>query len=376
MKLSIITVSLAFCVLRLAFCGEASPEVRVAVMQDVSSFRLKVNGFYRVETPADKANSWRGKGLNTTVTVSKEGILLGNAKSRPADLFIKPDKPGTLSVNNRVFLGSIRLIKKDNGRLSIINHVGLEDYVKGILYHEASHYWPMPALEAQAIACRTYAVYQARESRGKEFDLTGDTYSQVYGGRTSERYRTNIAVRDTAGKILTWQGEVFPAYYHATCGGHTEDASLVWNTNIPVLRGLSCNFCKDSPHFQWHYCLSADEAAEKLSSAGFKLEGIREIKILGRDDSGRVTGLELVSDQRTVRIPAKDFRIIIGSSLIRSTNFNVSASDGDFIFEGLGWGHGVGLCQWGAYFMAKDGKSAEEILSYYYPGAEITSLKR
>ncbi|MDP2940790.1 MAG: cell division protein, partial [Candidatus Omnitrophota bacterium] len=102
----------------------------------------------------------------------------------------------------------------------------------------------------------------------------------------------------------------------------------------------------------------------------------KDIKILGRDNSGRVTDLELVSDKRTARLPAKDFRIIIGPNFIRSTNFNVSALDGDFVFEGIGWGHGVGLCQWGAYFMAKEGHPAEEILKYYYPGAEITSLKR
>jgi stage II sporulation protein D len=208
----------------------------------------------------------------------------------------------------------------------------------------------------------------------KDFDVTSDIYSQVYGGKTSERYRTTQAVEATQGKILIYQGKVFPAYYHATCAGHTEDASLLWNINLPPLKGVVCNFCKDSPHYSWHFDISKNKLIEKLSPAGFKIDSIEDAVILGRDISGRVTKLKISGNKKNIEISAKDLRNILGPNLLRSTNFNVSVVGNDLVFQGLGWGHGVGLCQWGAYFMAKQGAKFAEILKYYYPGAEISSV--
>ncbi|MCK9604248.1 MAG: SpoIID/LytB domain-containing protein, partial [Candidatus Omnitrophica bacterium] len=212
------------------------------------------------------------------------------------------------------------------------------------------------------------------ESAGKDYDLTSDIYSQVYSGMAAERYRINKAVDETKGLILVYQGKVFPAFYHATCAGHTEDASRLWNINIAPLTGVACGFCKESPHFNWHYVLSLKEINDKLEKAGFKINNIKDILILGRDDSGRITDLKILSAEREVKISAKDFRETIGPNIIKSTNFNLSIAGTDVIFEGLGWGHGVGLCQWGSYFMAKQGYGYEEILAYYYPGALISQL--
>jgi stage II sporulation protein D len=243
------------------------------------------------------------------------------------------------------------------------------------LYHEASHYWPDEVLKAQAIICRTYALYQTQENKSKDYDVTSDIYSQVYGGRTSERYRLNRAVQQTTGLVLTYKGNLFPAFYHACCGGHTEDATVVWNLDLPPLKGLVCPFCKDSPHFNWHNILALDEISAKLRKAllgsGAK---IKDIQIVGRNNSGRVAAIKLIYAANSAEILAKDFRNIIGPNLIKSTNFSVSVEDGQAIFEGLGWGHGVGFCQWGGYFMAKNGSSYEQILKYYYPGVDVSTL--
>jgi stage II sporulation protein D len=232
----------------------------------------------------------------------------------------------------------------------------------------------MEALKAQAIVCRTYAVYQMQENKSRDFDVTSDIYSQVYGGKTSERYRTNEAVDATKGQILTYQDKVFPAYFHATCAGHTEDAAVLWNIDIAPLKGVVCNYCKDSPHFNWHLTLDRGELRQRLVNAGYKMGMIKNIEILGKNKSGRITNLNITTTTKDVSISAKAFRNIVGPNEIRSTNFTVNLSGDDLVFEGFGWGHGVGLCQWGAYFMATQGKTAEQILKFYYPQSNVKAF--
>ena len=357
----------------LAQGSDASPKnyVRVAIMQDAPSLRIKVEGSYELVNPLNNEIIYTGKNLNTTATVHKDNLSLGNIKPRAGRILIRVVETGSIVIDGRRFRGDIQLVKKDNSHLLAINQIDLEDYVKGILYHESSHYWPMEALKAQAVACRTYALYQMQKNKLKDFDLTSDIYSQVYGGRTSERYRTNRAVLETGGEMLLYQGKIFPAYYHATCAGFTEDASWLWNIDVPALKGVACKFCKDSPHFNWHEVLTLDELKEKLGSSGYNIKKIKNIIILGHNISGRITDLKITSDNGNLVIPAKDFRNIIGPNVIRSTNFNVGVVGNDVVFEGIGWGHGVGLCQWGAYFMAKQGYNYKQILEYYYPGSEI-----
>jgi stage II sporulation protein D len=233
----------------------------------------------------------------------------------------------------------------------------------------------MEALKAQAIVCRTYALNACIENKSKDYDATSDIYSQVYGGRTSERFRTNNAVQETRGLVLTYKDKVFSAYYHATCGGHTEDASLLWDIDIVPLKGVPCGFCKDSPHFNWHYVLSIKELEEKLKEAGIKALKINDVIVLGRDKSGRVTDLKVACGAKDIIISAKDLRSAIGPNIIRSTNFTLRIEKQDVVFEGFGWGHGVGLCQWGAYFMAKAGHNYKKILEYYYPQTNVKTTR-
>jgi len=348
---------------------ESSKYVRVAIIQDTKFLDLKVAGSYEItDLSGSKVLSF-GKNLKTTLTTYKEGILLGGMNFNMDKIFIQSVEGALIIVNGRRFRGNMEFIKKDNSGLMVINYIDLEDYIKGILYHEVSHYWPIEALKAQAVVCRTYALNQMQENRSKDYDVTADIYSQVYGGRTSERHRTNEAVEATRGEVLTFEGDIFPAYYHATCAGHTEDASLLWNIDIPPLKGVVCNYCKNSPHFKWHTVLSTQEVGDALAKSEYKIKAIKDILIDGKDKSGRIINLKLVSDEKNIKVPAKDFRNIIGPNILKSTNFKVKVEEDDVVFEGFGWGHGVGLCQWGAYFMAKEGNTYQQILEYYYPGS-------
>ena len=356
-------------------CFAQAPEhVRVQIIRDAESLSLKIGGDYSIADPGSRKPIYQGKDLYATVNVSGAKILMGEQAFDKDRLLIVPVDKDAVTIDGRRFRGEILLLNCKTGGLSVINYIDLEDYVQGVLYHEVSHYWPDDVLKAQAIVCRTYALYQIRQNLSKDFDVTSDIYSQVYGGRTSERYRLNRAVRSSAGCVLKYGGELLPAFYHASCGGHTEDAGLVWKVDLAPLKGVPCPFCKDSPHYNWHYVLSLSEIADNLKKSGFNIEGIKEIGIAGRDPSGRITDLIITSektDGAVLNIPAKDFRNIVGPNVIRSTNFTVTISGGDAVFEGLGWGHGVGFCQWGAYFMDKRGDNYEAILKYYYPGVEI-----
>jgi stage II sporulation protein D len=345
----------------------------VLISPDVTSLRLKIIGAYEVIDLLQNKVFYQGENLKTTVTVYKNKILLGNIETYSSKIWIKTEDPEALIINGQRFRGDLAFIKKDKGLFSAINYIDVEDYIKGILYHEASHYWPIEALKAQAVACRTYAIYQRQNSASLDYDVTRDVYSQVYGGRSAERQRTSMAVEQTKGAVLTYQDKIFPTYFHATCGGHTEDASLLWDINLSPLKGVSCKFCRQSPHFNWHCVLNLAEIEEKLSKSGHKINRINDIVILNRDNSGRVLDLKIISEKNEIKISAKDFRNIIGPNIIRSTNFTVKVIDGDSVFEGFGWGHGVGLCQWGAYFMAKEGYKYDKILEYYYPGAKLST---
>jgi stage II sporulation protein D len=357
------------------YCYAQENYIRIAVILDCRSANVSVEGSYQILDSENKRLILKGKDLKTTVLSYEQGLLIANRNIKANRILIEPAPARCVGINNRPFRGMIEVIKKKNTHLLIVNHIDCEEYIRGVLYHEVSHHWPMAALCAQAVIARTFALYQSRKNQNKYYDLTSNIYSQVYGGRISERYRTNKAVELTRGQVITFNSRLFPAYYHATCGGHTQDAAFLWGVDIKPLRGIRCDFCRNSPHFNWHYTLRLETIEDLLRKKGFEIGRIKDISVQGRNKSNRVIWLWIRQEgEKKLRLRAKDFRHIIGPNVIRSTNFTVQIYDSDVYFEGYGWGHGVGLCQWGAYFMAKQGYKYKQILKYYYPGCEISSL--
>ena len=354
----------------------ASETIRVRIFDDLQSFSLSANSYYKLVDSTNNQTLASGKNLRTIVWARIDGISINGTNYQVKRITLEANDPEAIVINERKFRGNMQFIRKDNGKIMVINLIELEDYIKGILYHEVSHYWPDDALKAQAIVCRTYALYQVNMSLDKDFDLSNDVYSQVYGGLTSERFRTSKAVDDSKGEVLVYKKNIFPTYFHATCSGHTEDAKLLWGIDIPPLKGVACSYCKESPHYSWAVKIPLKKLREALLKSVKKdCANITGIAILGKDPSDRITDLKIITDKDSFVIPAKDFRMIVGPNQIMSTNFTLEIKNDKVIFNGLGWGHGVGLCQWGAYFMAKQGKNYKQILKYYYPGSEITKYK-
>ncbi|MFH0763534.1 MAG: SpoIID/LytB domain-containing protein [Candidatus Omnitrophota bacterium] len=352
---------------------ECEITLRVLILDDRDSVNLALKGKYKIYPINSDAVVMEGPCLAANVTAANAGIRIGKSQLVLPAVKVKVARDSNIYVDSRRFRGDIDIIRKDNGKLMVVNYIGLEDYLYGVLYHEVSHRWPAEVLKAQAIAARTFALYQARQNRLQPYDLRSDIYSQVYGGRTSEKWSTTRAVNLTKGGVLAYNGNIIPAYYHAACAGHTEDASNLWNIDAPYLKGVQCGWCKDSKHYRWRKEISLRELADKLKSGGYKIGKIASVAVLSKNRSDRVDKIEIKDDAGiSVVLTGKDFRQLIGPNEVRSTKFDASVKLNSLVLEGMGWGHGAGMCQWGAYGQARKGKKAEEILKFYYPGTEIS----
>ena len=349
--------------------------VRVLVSENKKSLNITIRGAYRLWALPSRQLLKSGNSLPVEMLTATSGKMkLGKEEWLASGIRIEAIEDGNVFVNQSRFRGAMDILIDKAGFLIAINRLNVEDYLYGVLHHEVAPWWPMEALKAQAIAARTYALYQASVSRNAEFDLKSSTSSQVYGGSTTEKFRTKRAVDLTAGEVLAFNGKIFPAYFHATCAGLTARANELWKIDLPPLAGgVHCNYCRLSPHYYWQANVPLSEIEEKIVKYGRSIGQILKMEILTQTPSGRAGSLRITGTSGDFTIAAKDFRVWIGGDRIRSTLFVISLREDMAQFSGRGWGHGVGLCQWGALGQALLGHDHEKILKFYYPGAEIIS---
>ncbi|MDP8215848.1 MAG: SpoIID/LytB domain-containing protein [Candidatus Kaelpia imicola] len=348
--------------------------LRVVIKKNIKSCHLLVKGDYRVQLPFTGEELDRGRNLRVDISVDNgKGIKIGGSYYNVFAVEVLPQRDGAIYLDSRPYRGKARFIREDNS-LTVINIVSLEDYLKGVLEYEVAHWWPMEALRAQAVAARSYALYMKEMNRNKNYDLTSDVLSQVYGGKLGERWRIKRAVLSTKGLILIYNGKILPAFYHSTCGGHTDNVKHLWKMETPPLSGVSCDFCRYSKHYRWNKKIKVKDFKAALSKAEYSLNNIERVLVKERYGSGYVKEIEIFADGKEYLILAKEFRSILGANIIRSRRFILEKIDGVIDIKGYGWGHGIGLCQWGAYGMARKGYDFREILEHYYPGSEIKKI--
>lgn len=255
-----------------------------------------------------------------------------------------------------------------------VNHISAEQYLYGVIPGEMPSAWPMDALMAQAVAARTYALYMKEKSIEKSYDLEANTVSQVYGGLLTETSRTNLAVDNTRGQVMTHDGRLIAAYYHSNSGGHTEDPCNVWNASIPYLRGIPDRFSTGSACDDWEYFLTYEDATRRLKACGYRIGHVEQLRVEGTSRSGRTLRILVVSDKGVTPFSSSHFRMTIGENHLKSTLFHILPSAKGILFKGRGYGHGVGMSQWGAKRMARLGSSYRDILTHYYHGVQIVSM--
>ena len=354
--------------------------VRVAILNKAGELDFSIRGKYKIIDLVSGALLQEGRNLRESrISFHPGGITINDKKYPLRRIRLASSKDVALYLDDKVrrYRGALDIVVKPDKKFLVVNTIEIEQYIRGVLYHEVSHRWPMEAMKAQAVAARTYALYQMKKNNADEYDVTGDIYSQVYGGKNSERFRTNIAVKRTIGKILVYNNKVLPAYFHASCGGHTENARNIWGEDLPPLSGVPCPFCALAPHANWKRNFRSKDIQDKLAADGYPNMGaIADIRVVSLNPSGRINNLLFTArDGKTTTVPGIKFRGIIGPNTVKSNKYEVVMKGYYFDLIGKGWGHGVGMCQWGAHQMAEERHKYDEILSFYYPGADIVDYR-
>jgi stage II sporulation protein D len=298
-----------------------------------------------------------------SVRSSSQGVVLDRWQDER--IYIEPSGDGYVWINGNWYRGRTELLKQDNG-VTAINRVDLDKYLYSVVGSEAIPSWPQEALKAQAVAARTYALYLRSTANNRLYDLDTTTTTQVYKGLSSEYLSTQEAVKATIGQVMTYNGRTILAAFHSASGGHTENVEDVWSSPLPYLRGV-VDYDQTSPVFQWTKTYTAAELTRRIGGIG----AIKSMVPAQTTPQGRVVTMKIIGDRGTKSLPGAKLRQILG---LRSTLFTVSAENNLFQIYGRGYGHGIGLSQWGTYYLAAQGIDYQRILAHYYQNANLSNL--
>lgn len=344
--------------------------VNIGLLIDVSSCTISTEGPYQLKM-AKRGALFEAQPLEATFRAEGEGIKM-NQNLYLTDRVTVSVSKGTIQVGKRKYKRQIQILKTANGKLTIINQMDLEEYLKGVLPLEMHPDWPMESLKAQAVTSRTFALFKMLEKKDQPYVVTDTVKSQVYGGSLFHKDSTTQAVNLTKGEILTFNGEIFPAYFHATCGGRTAQADAIWEVQAnPVLKGTECHFCKGTKHWKWSLAVPLKKLEAFMQEKGYPAKHLSAIQFGARDKSGRATKVTLKYKRSILTIHADDFRAYLGYDQLKSLKASVTVKDGIAYFSGYGWGHGIGYCQWGSKVQSEQKKNYREILRYYFPASDL-----
>jgi stage II sporulation protein D len=348
--------------------ARAGETIRVGLLPDVASVTVSGSPDLVLTSP-DGGIVAQGLKLPVQIVPGPRGLTV---QGEPTDLqeVIAHSPDGNLRLNDQVFGGTLH-VALIRDRLRLINELDVEEYLKGVVPLEISPAWRPEALKVQAIIARTYALHQKQANLGREYDLLATTADQVYGGRTVEKPAATQAVMETQDLVLTYDGTLILSAYHSTSAGPTENGSEVWGIDLPYLRGVSCPFDQNSPYYEWDRSFPMDTVQESLAKAGYDIGTIASITPYRWTDAGRISRLRLLHSRGELILRAEDLRRVLGYRELPSTHFKIEKIGRDMQVQGNGYGHGVGLCQWGAKEMAEMGYGYEKILKYYYPGVRV-----
>jgi len=350
--------------------AQASETIRVAIFQNAESVTVASSSGLMVRASNDTVDS----NERIIVTAGPSGLIMDSQPLRSDRLDVR-GRDGELTLNG-ITVGGHVIVKLQNGKLLAINELPLEDYVKGVVPSEMSAAWHPEALKVQAVATRTYALYKMRQNARKDFDVVASIKDQVYlyRGRAAAAGPAARAVDDTRDLVLAYRDEPILAVFSSTAAGLTEDAWNVWAVDMPYLKGVECPFDLNSPWYQWRTDVGLPMLEQRLRDEGFPVGVIASLAPAAYTKAGRVVQVRILHSGGELYIKGDDLRRVLGYLVLPSTQFDFDVVGLKVLFAGRGNGHGVGLCQWGAKELAERGYSAETILRYYYPGADIRDL--
>ncbi|MBD1869725.1 SpoIID/LytB domain-containing protein [Oculatella sp. FACHB-28] len=354
-------------------------EMRVAVEQGVSQVQVgsSTDAVVRDGSGQVLANI---PAMNAKVAESEAGrVAIDDWQS--SQIWIEPSEGGAVWIGDKWYRGRTLVVPTGNG-LTAVNYVDLEHYLYSVVGAEMPTSWPIESLKAQAVAARSYALFQRQTGANEVFDV-GDTQAwQVYGGLGEETASTQTAVDQTQGQVLTYNGQIINAVFHSSSGGHTEDVEQVWVSPLAYLRGVP-DFDQYSPDRQWVENFSASDLQQRISGVGnivsftpeeYTRPGgrVRRMRVVGESGSRIMTGDEI---RRALGLKSTLFAITPQFEPVASAGETVPSRPVSFQVVGGGFGHGVGMSQWGAYGMAMQGQNYQQIVRHYYTGAILSQIE-
>jgi stage II sporulation protein D len=441
-KLFTILVSLLICLFSSMVPTQANPlenNIRVGIWSNQRNFIISSDTYFEIIN-GDTGKILEHLSANEKATISfKDNEIIVNGKRTGAlklSVFkISNGSESSIEVNRKKYQGNID-IHITNGKtgMTVVNTLPIEQYLYGIIGKEISPEWPLEAVKAQVVAARTYAYYSLNKHQNDGYDVCATTDCQVYGGIDSETPRVIKAIDATVGQVMLYQGKPIQAFFHSSSGGYTENSENVWGTYLPYLRGV-VDYDQKSPQYKWEKTIFPSELEESISKAGYAIGAIRAIELsplgiqpmnnIDRGVSGRIKGIRFIGTAGSIQLTGENLRKILAlkSSLIdiqvmvpvqKNIEFEISDKIGNqgnkkveinippskekgyftdkedirriggrpneiIVISGFGFGHGIGLSQWGAKAMAEKGPKDDptyykEILRHYYQGIEIKKV--
>ncbi|WP_434656098.1 SpoIID/LytB domain-containing protein [Thermoanaerobacterium thermosaccharolyticum] len=362
---------------------------------------------------------------NIVIAVNGKVIFLYAGSNTLYLMNLTGDNP--ISINGKKYRGYYEFIRQQGSDMTAINVLPLEEYLYGVVPAEMPASWNIEALKAQAVAARTYAVYNLGKYSKYGFDLTNDVNCQAYNGFDGENPNSNKAVDDTKGVIAIYNGKPIEAIFHSHSGGYTEDSENVYSNSVPYLRGVEDKyvFGYNESLDNWSVDVTADSIEQKLKSSGVDVGNVVDVKVTSKSWTGRAIQVTIYGDKGNYVLNKNDIRsffnlkstmITINNNGVNSDseayilsqqgvvkkslpNLSVISANGlktvgsgdiyvlgrsgtakisgqkvpsaSYTINGSGFGHGVGLSQYGARGMADHGYNYIDILKYYYKGIDV-----
>lgn len=342
------------------------PVIRVALLRRGKSLRVESDGMCAVVSGATGREVERRRSLDYRVEHLPGGFLLNGGFYAAPWIEFRPDSGAKVLLDGSPYPGVLRVLSGGEG-LTAVNVVGMERYLQGVVGHEMYPSWNPEALKAQAVAARSFALARMAGRVRRDYDLLSTVVSQRYEGGPPPPSVAE-AVAATHGVVLVHDGKVAPAYYHSTCGGHTAGASDAFGgPGEEFIRGVRCPYCQDAGPFAWSAEATAEEVAQEVFGESGSRRRATALQAIGRRPDGRPVSIRVFFGDAYEDVPVGRFRERLGRMRLRSERFWIESAPGGFRFVGRGFGHGVGLCQYGAQKMAQDGATFPQVLAYYYP---------
>lgn len=369
----------------------SAPYVRVGLLQGVQEIVITANDDFVVKDVDNKVN-YKFKKMNEVNIRQKDRTVYVNKKGKETTTLIVAVKNNDpVIVNGKRYRGNL-IIQPHKAGLTVINRLLIDEYLYGVVPEEMPASWNIEALKAQAVAARTFALYDKldRKHTKEGFDVCATTDCQVYGGIDSETSATNKAINETKGKVIIYLHQPICSVFHAASGGKTDDSINVWNVNVPYLRAVD-DKDEQSPYQNWTVSVTNESLSRSIKNSYSDIGTVKEIDFSGlKKDPAKASKPQVIkfigSNKKSVELTKTQLRSLLN---LKSSNFTIELEDNKkakndilkidkddkkLIFKGSGFGHRLGMSQWGAKSLADKGKNYQQILYHYYSDVNIKDM--